>query len=40
MKTTQSILTFEDTETIYELVTDFFGSLKADAVYFEITNPQ
>ena len=28
MKTKQSILTDEDTETIYDLVTDFFGSLK------------
>lgn len=39
MKTKQSILTDEDTEIIYDLVTDFFGSLKADSVYFELTHP-
>ena len=39
MKTKQSILTDEDTETIYDLVTDFFGTLKADSVYFELTHP-
>ncbi len=40
MKTTQSILSNEETDTIYELVTDFFGSMKADAVYFDLTHQQ
>ena len=40
MKTTQSILTDEDTDTIYSMVTEFFGSMKADAVYHELTHQQ
>lgn len=39
MKTTQSLLTSEDETTIYDLVGEFFGSMKADAVYFELTHP-
>lgn len=39
MKTKQSILTDEDLDTAYGLVTEFFGSLKADSVYFEVTHP-
>ncbi len=40
MKTTQSLLTNEDTDTIYSMVEEFFGSMKADAVYFELTHQQ
>lgn len=40
MKTEQSsILTEEDIETAYELVSEYFGSLKADSVYYELTHP-
>lgn len=38
-KTKKSLLTVEETETIYELVSEFFGSIKADSVYFEVTHP-
>jgi hypothetical protein len=40
MKTTQSILTSEDNNTIYEMVEEFFGSMKADAVYYDLTHQQ
>lgn len=39
MKTTQSLLDIEDSETIYEMVLEYFGSIRADSVYFEITHP-
>lgn len=40
MKTKQSnIITDEEAETAYGLVSEFFGSMKADSVYFEITHP-
>lgn len=39
MKTKQSIISDEEVETAYGLVSEFFGSLKADAVYFELTHP-
>lgn len=39
MKTMQSIISDEEIETAYGLVSEFFGSLKADSVYFEITHP-
>lgn len=38
MKTKQSILTDEEVDTAYGLVSEFFGSIKADAVYFELTH--
>jgi hypothetical protein len=34
----QSLLTDEDTETIYDLVTEYFGSMKADAVYHDLAH--
>jgi len=41
MKAIQSILdTIEDTETTYQMVEEFFGTLRADQVYFSITHPQ
>lgn len=40
MKTMPSILTEEELNTTYELVEEFFGSMKADQVYFSITHPQ
>lgn len=39
MKTMQSPLIDEDLDTTYALVEEFFGTMKADAVYFEITHP-
>ena len=39
MKTKQSILTDEDLELAYGLMNEFFGSMKADSVYFEVTHP-
>ncbi len=39
MKTKQSLLTDEDLQTAYGLMEEFFGSLKADSVYFEVTHP-
>ena len=39
MKTTKSLLTDQELETAYELVSEFFGSLKADSVYFDVTHP-
>jgi hypothetical protein len=40
MKAKQStIITDEEVETAYGLVSEFFGSMKADSVYFEITHP-
>lgn len=40
MKTKQSILSYDETETVYGLVEEFFGTMKADSVYFELTHPQ
>lgn len=39
MKTKPSILTEEDIELAYGLMTEFFGSMKADTVYFDVTHP-
>jgi len=39
MKTKQSLLTDEELDTAYGLMTEFFGTMKADAVYFEVTHP-
>jgi hypothetical protein len=41
MKTKKSnhIITDEEVETAYGLVSEFFGSIKADSVYFELTHP-
>lgn len=39
MKTKKSLLTEEELETAYELMNEFFGSMKADSVYFEVTHP-
>ncbi len=38
MKTTPSIITDEETETIYDLVEEYFGTMKCDAVYYELTH--
>jgi len=38
MKTNQSLLSAEETETLYELVEDYFGTLKVDTVYYEIAH--
>ena len=35
MKTPQSIITEQESETIYELMLEYFGSMKADLVYHE-----
>lgn len=40
MKTKQFILTDEEYDTAYGLVSEFFGSMKADSVYFELTHQQ
>lgn len=40
MKTKQSLLTDEEYDTAYGLVSEFFGSMKADSVYFELTHQQ
>lgn len=40
MQTKKSLLTEEELDTAYGLVSEFFGSIKADAVYFELTHQQ
>jgi hypothetical protein len=35
-----NLLSESEIETTYELVEEFFGSMKADQVYFSITHPQ
>lgn len=39
MNTFPPVLNDEETETVYGLISDFFGSMKADAVYHELTHP-
>lgn len=39
MKTMQSLLIDTDNESTYNLVEEFFGSIRADQVYFSITHP-
>lgn len=40
MKTTQSNLIDAEIESTYEMVEEFFGSMRADQVYFNLTHPQ
>ena len=40
MKDNAVILTDTEIETTYELVEEFFGSMRADQVYFNLTHPQ
>lgn len=37
MKTKKSILNDEDTSMIYDLMSEFFGTLKVDSVYSELS---
>ena len=40
MKTKKSILNDEDTSMIYDLMSEFFGTLKVDSVYSEVTHQE
>ena len=40
MKTTQSLLTSEDEDTIYSILSETFGDMKVDSVYFDLTHQQ
>lgn len=41
MKTSQSDLIIEDTtDEAYGIVQEFFGSMRADQVYYSLTHPQ
>lgn len=36
----QIVLNEEDTETIYEIMEGYFGSLRVDTAYFASTHPE
>lgn len=38
MKTKKSILNEEDTQMIYDLMSELFGTLKVDSVYSELSH--
>ena len=37
MKTKKSVLNEEDAQMIYDLMSEFFGTLKVDSVYSELS---